>query len=561
MIIPALYEYYKNKKNMPPFGFTAERISFLIVLLDNNNWYISDCRIQDNNKLISSKKIVPSLGKSRSSGIVPNFLWDSAKYIFGIDEKRGSACLEKSIELHNDLLSKTNDVILHRVLTFLHNENNLNFIINREDYEDISTSNIAFAYENDDDSLELMTERNDVKKIWADYRCKDSNYKTQCLVTGENTSVALLHPSIKGVRGGNSTGTAMVSFNQESFIHHGKSQNINAPISIEVAHGYTTALNHLLNPINKRRIISGDDTIVFWSSIPSDFEDIFSKMNSKLDDEADVHQVRVFLENVCKGNIPNNIDTDINFNILVLTANSARLVVRSFYTNTVGDIIENIKQHYLDLNIVGLDYKPQIWQLLLATLRSGAKIKDLKNTQLPSQILKSTLIKQRYPYQLVDSILKRIRIEGNVSPIRAAILKAYLIRYNKFNKKEVYIKVGLNDEYKNTAYLLGRALAIIGRAQYISNPNSNTNIAQSLFGFAAATPNAAFKRLLPQMQYYLKKSSKNIWAEKLLSNILKDVKEIPRMLTSKEQVKFMLGYYHQKQEFFNKQEINENESN
>ena len=52
-----------------------------------------------------------------------------------------------------------------------------------------------------------------------------------CLVTGERAPLARLHPSIKGVRGAQSSGASIVSFNLDAFTSYGKEQGANAPVS------------------------------------------------------------------------------------------------------------------------------------------------------------------------------------------------------------------------------------------------------------------------------------------------------------------------------------------
>ena len=70
------------------------------------------------------------------------------------------------------------------------------------------------------------------------------------MVTGkENQPIAILHPSIKGVPGAQSSGASIVSFNERSFESYGndKAQGLNAPVSEYAAFAYGTALNYLLN--------------------------------------------------------------------------------------------------------------------------------------------------------------------------------------------------------------------------------------------------------------------------------------------------------------------------
>jgi CRISPR-associated protein Csd1 len=561
MIITALNEYYneciESNKKIAPFGFSEERLSFLVILREEGAWDIEDVRDSSGKKPIPARYIVPSLGKRLSIGVSPNFFWGSANYVFGISKKSNHKRVEKCFngfkEFHKELIDNIDDEILHRMLVFLENFN-ANIVKERDDIDNILSSYIAFAYEDHDDNTPiLMSDRPLAREAWINYRLHVDLPVGQCLSTGKIAPITLLHQGIAGIRGGQAR-SSLISFNTEAFIHHGKKSNLNAPISLEVSHGYTTALNYLLNPSNKRVIYIANDTIVFWSNKNSRFDDYFYMMNSKNDDEAEAGKLRAFLESVKKGKLIDSIDEESHFNILVLTSSISRIAVRFFYQNSVKNIVKNLKQHYNDIAIDGLTYIPSLWSILSSTLRNGENLSKISRTQLPSQLLKSTLTGTPYPQSLQASIINRIKIEGGISPLRAAMLKAYLIRSYNYRGKESCITMSLNYESKEVSYLLGRLLAVIGRDQYLSNPGSNTKTASSLFAFAAATPNAAFRRLLAQEQHYKRQDS-------LVGEILFQVEEIPKTLNLEEQTKFMLGYYHQRQEFFNNTKEKKDESN
>ena len=66
-----------------------------------------------------------------------------------------------------------------------------------------------------------------------------------------------------GVRGVQSSGAAIVSFNQEAFTSYGKKQGANAPVSEQAAFAYTTKA-HLPEAQNRRSTPA--DSIVEWST-------------------------------------------------------------------------------------------------------------------------------------------------------------------------------------------------------------------------------------------------------------------------------------------------------
>src|SRR5690606_14263978 len=97
-----------------------------------------------------------------------------------------------------------------------------------------------------------------------------------CLVTGQDEPIARLHePKIKGVRGGQSSGALLVSFNDSAYESYGKVQSYNAPVSELSTFKYANALNCLLAR-NDRRLSLGDATVVFWADRPSPLEEYAS---------------------------------------------------------------------------------------------------------------------------------------------------------------------------------------------------------------------------------------------------------------------------------------------
>ena len=108
----------------------------------------------------------------------------------------------------------------------------------------------------------------EIKKLWEQYISKDeAGIVGQCLITGEQKEIAKLHPSIKNVKGAQSSGAAIVSFNAKAYESYGKENGYIAPISKYAAFAYTTVLNHMLAN-QKQKIQIGDTTTVFWADSP-----------------------------------------------------------------------------------------------------------------------------------------------------------------------------------------------------------------------------------------------------------------------------------------------------
>ena len=112
---------------------------------------------------------------------------------------------------------------------------------------------------------------------------------------------------------------------------------------------------------------------------------------------------------------------------------------------------------------------------------------------------------------------------------------------------------------ENTAYRLGRLFALLERIQESANPNLNATIRDRYYGAASSTPVAVFTTLLRLKNAHLKKLSvgQSIWFEKQLGEVLGPIADFPAHLALQDQGRFALGYYHQRQALFTK---NDNQS-
>ena len=379
MIIKALYDYYiqnKEKNKLPDIGFSEEKISFLIVIDKEGGGQLIDIRQESNGKLWPKLMIVPTLGKARSSNIEPNFLWDKSDYILGISDKADNEKVSGRhtafVKLHTDLLQDCNSEVLKRVCKFL-NSGAKQIADISEDVDALFSANIALAYYTDTELPALISDLDESKSIWINRLLANEASEGYCVSTGIKGSVAILHPKIKGIKGAASLGASFLSFNQDSFRHHNKEQGLNAPINIEVVHGYTAALNYLLRPANRRMTHIVNDTVVFWSDGSPIFDDFFHMMHASSDDESIASEIEQILNKVKVGELPAGVDPSTPFNILSIATDTSgyRVVIKFFYINSIGVISDNIKRHYDDMEIIGLERVSSLWKIIAAVLKPG----------------------------------------------------------------------------------------------------------------------------------------------------------------------------------------------
>lgn len=590
MIIQALNDYYndylKNNPNytIPPFGFSTEKIYFALVINESGKLIdVKDLREKQNKKIIPKKLIVPAgdnrlpgLNIPRASAIKPHFMWDNTGYVLGTDSKKFEAFKEFQYEIGKDI----KDNGMQAVLKFINSWNPKN-AEQFKYWKEMEGTNIVFQL---DGERKFIHEHSAIKEKWLKYcEQRKTEYVDEafCLACGEKKSVAKIHPSIKNVRNAQSSGAAIISFNLDSFCSYNKEQSFNAPVSKKIAFSYTTALNYLLRFESRNKIQIGDTTTVFWTEgstpIINFLKDIINPINNQTDPD-----LRIFLEAVRDGKWPKSIEDskDMKFYILGLSPNASRLSVRFWYVSTVKDISIKLGQHFNDLAI-SKNYEnepefPGMWHLLheLASQRDIEKLSPL----LAGLFFKSILTGERYPANLLSIIINRIRAEQslknqttgkpreNVTYLRAAMIKAYIIRNSRFkNKKEREVSMSLNREENDIGYLLGRLFAACEKAQQDAlGKNINATIKDKFYSSSSTTPGAVFPRLLRLSQYHLRSIDNQAFRvsnDKLMQEIISNIPKFPPYLNLEEQGMFALGYYHQKQNFYKKIEKKEEESN
>ena len=124
--------------------------------------------------------------------------------------------------------------------------------------------------------------------------------------------------------------------------------------------------------------------------------------------------------------------------------------------------------------------------------------------------------------------------------------------------------MALNEESKDTAYLLGRLFSVLEAIQTDANPGINATIRERYFNSASAAPASVFPILIKLKNSHMKKLERDkmgskIYYEQLLTKIMGNLDAFPNRLSLEEQGKFILGYYHQTQKKYEKREEKTNE--
>jgi len=559
MILQSLCSYYDRLAASPHSsvagqGFSSEKVHFALVLDQSGKLVqILDLREVKGKRKIPRSAIVPQ-GAKKSVNIAASFLWGNTSYVLGADDKdrpqRTVECHDAFTELHRELLAVTDDDGARAVLAFLSSWNPED-ASTLSDWQEMLKGNLVFQLDGD---RCLIHERPRIQRVWlGSLKTREKGQAGTCLISGERSPIARLHPAIKGVNGAQSSGAALVSFNLDAFCSYGKDQNFNAPISESRASAYTKALNHLLASASNRVQI-GDTTAVFWTERASPIEGFFGLILDPRDTSSDDKDLAVFLESVRNGKLPTSIDGGVKFYILGLAPNASRLSVRFWHVSTVRDIGEKLGQHFRDLSMVrsfdsDQEY-PGMWRLLRET--SNQKSKDGPPPLLGGAVMQAILNGTPYPQSLLSAVVGRIRAEQNINYMRVAIIKAVLVRKARILNQETEVSMALDKENKSVAYLLGRLFAVLEKAQQDAIPGANTTIKDRFYGSASATPRTVFPQLMRLAQHHIEKSDYGRFRDKQIEEIVCEIEEFPAHLGLEQQGMFAIGYYHQRQDFYKK---------
>ncbi len=578
MILQALTEHYEalaaQGKIARP-GWADAKISFALCLGESGELErvasTKTEQTQGKKTVLAPQKLSLPAPVTRTAGVLSNFLWDNSSYILGVDAKgkpqRSLKCFEACKVLHHQVLDGVDSPGARALLAFLDRWDPAAAAEHpalKEDWEELTGgANLVFRYHGDYLHNDPM-----IRRAWQrHYDSSGEGPEMVCLVTGQKGPVEVVHPSIKGVAGGQTSGTALVSFNAPAFCSYGRDQSLNAPVSRYAAFAYTAALNCLLAD-REHLYRVGETTILFWakSGQPA-FQDFFAAMAFGGTACYDAGTLGGMLKSLLEGKPvlydETRLDPGMDFYILGISPNAARLSVRFFLRNSFGGFLGNVQRHNDRLEIIrpandSFESIPP-WKLVDATVNQNSKDKS-PSPVMTGEVLRAILTDTHYPASLLNGVTLRIRADHKVDRTRAAILKAYYLKKPHPDIPKEVLTVSLNPACDTPAYVLGRLFSVYEAIQSAANPGINTTIKDKYFNSAAATPAVIFPILGNLAQKHLKKlKSSNrglcVFYEKQLGEVasLLDT-SFPARMSLPQQGAFQLGYYHQTQDRYQKKE-------
>lgn len=598
MILQALNGYYERLASredggIAPPGYSYVPISFAVVLSpDGEVVDIQDLRrADDKGRPRAVSMLVPQPPKRSGKNPPPSFLADKTGYVFGVERDKTDKTKTRDNgpyraafrEYHERLLGDVDDEGAKALLAFIAKWAPAGFATLRY-ADELPDGNVVFRL---DGARGFLHERPAVRTVWDKLQGSSEARRGLCLVTGEEQPVARLHASIKGVRGAQTSGASIVSFNQDAFASFDKSQGDNAPVGERATFAYTTALNALLAEGSRQKLRIGDASTVYWAEADGAGSAETAEVAVQLmlePVEADAiandelrNRVMVLLEKGMPLEQPElKLDPDTRFYILGLAPNAARLSVRFWEMTTLGALGAAFHQHWQDLrmDLRGSQKLPSIAAL---ALRTAPARRDASGTMkysfddvsplLAGELTRAILSRGRYPASLLSTLVMRIRTDGHVDRLRIALIKAILVRAmrldNRLPHPEYLMRTDPNDP--RGPIRLGRLFALIERAQVTAlGGEINTTVKDKYLGAAAATPAQVFVGLLKNAQHHTKRlrngHSDAKWikgaghARRAGFGIERDIgllcgsfnEGFPQQQSIEEQGLFIVGYYQER---------------
>ena len=396
-----------------------------------------------------------------------------------------------------------------------------------------------------------LLESEELKQFWRRRRAADrpqaASRKRFCLATGELTEPVSTTEKIKGVPGGLAMGTNLISFDKASFTSFRLQQGENASISAAAELKVRSALNDLI----QRGLWQNEIVHLHWTR-EKDNSDPFDLIET-----ADEQDIRNLLEAPRTGQ-GQHVDAR-KYYAMSLSGNGGRIIVRDWLESTVPEVEQNVRQWFEDLTIV----RPEGGSVPRADFKLGYLLRGLVREkldelapQIRTQLLYAALRAAPLPLPALAAALRRQQIEtdNKTNPARLALIKACLLRQDRFNqrKERNNMTQSLNTESTDPAYLCGRLFSVFDRLQHLALGSVNAGVVERFYASASTTPSIVMGRLFRNAQNHLAKAGGGT-----AENVRKDLEAIsvqlgdhfPPSLDLEGQGRFALGYYHQKAKY------------
>lgn len=369
----------------------------------------------------------------------------------------------------------------------------------------------------------------------------------QCIVCGQHgQKMGLYIPlKLKGLPGGQSSGTTLVSINADAFESFGLPRGLTSRVCRTCGETFMQCLNALLSD-DQRHLSIGPLVYIFWTSGQAEFNP-FSYIR-----DPDPTKVRELIESVRTG-IDHKANTT-QYHIAALSASAARAVLRESM-DVSGPQLEKQIACWFELQTQvdpwgGKSRPLGVWRLAAAAYRDASKE---MTPDVPAALMRCALSGRSLPPSLLPRVIQRCRADHDsadrpVTYERAVLIRTLLTERNEWKAGEM---TDLDQTYVDPAYRSGRVLAVLEDIQRAALGKIGATVVDKYYGAASARPAIVLGKLIGDSQNHLGKLRKDkpglcAMFQEDLEQALAGMDTFPRTLALERQGMFALGYYHQR---------------
>lgn len=576
MLIKALNEYYdilaRNDKVCKE-GFSRQEITHMIMLRKDgtisdiiNVEQESEPDRKGKTKLQPISVVLPRRIDAR--GIASNIIEHRGRYIFGLIYDKDNDVYTTNNDTDN--VNQSHEVFVEKNLEFTESMQSdiviayRNFMLNWNPSEEVNNeyllnikkyfdkSRFIFALEGHPE-IKLHDMDGEISNKIAELQKESCTLQGNdiCSITGEKGKFSDIHNVVNGNK-------KVVCAKNSAEWSYGKTKSSNSSIIEPTMKRYTDALSILMAD-KKHNIYLDDMMVVFWAMSDGDSKetDLFASMLG-FDDKIDADEMNGILlkslNDVNQGKSPDftelDIDKNVEFYIVGIAPNVSRLAQKFIYRDKFGNIFSHIARHQADMMIVNSKGNIPMWRIF-RELKPPQSTNYTTPPPLMASVFGAIINGTRYPESLLENAVRRVKTDKSVNYVRAGIIKACINRKDRYSKNKEEIKMALDIENNNQAYLCGRLFAVLEKVQSDALPGLNRTIKDSYFASACANPSTVFPKLIKLSQYHIEKLDYKPKYKKLTGEIVDKLNgTFPKTLPLNAQGKFIIGYYQQMQDLY-----------
>lgn len=569
MILQALADY-ADTLELTPSGYEDTWVHWYIEL-DGTGHFRGFTPLFTEGKKVKRGRHMPMPVRTRAFGIVPLLLADKTSYVLGLHDPLKKGGVQRTTEEHRQFKDQvercwqaTQDPTVEAVGIFLDREVERCLEKLPPDLQlgDVLTFRVDGV---------LPTQAPVVRRYWQDTLSQAVGPSMICLVCGETRPVEVTMPlKVKGIPGGQSSGTALISANTDAFTSYGLTQSLVAPTCRSCGERFGKALNYLLRSADQSLVVGpiiylfwrragGDESLVTLLKDPpkedvltllSDLDALSRRLAVSSSVATDPAAVRSAFNAPRTGHSAglSAVSPD-TFYALALSASGGRAVVREWFEQTVQEALMHLRDWFVAQSLVD-PYGSEGNPLGVFTLASACyrEARDVRPATVQG-LITSALRGQPIPRGLLSLAVERNRLSQGVTRPRAALIKMALIGMRIVEEEKL---VSLDTNHQDAAYHCGRLMAQLENIQRQAVPGANQTLTDRYYGTASTAPAQIFGVLLKGAQNHLSRLRRDRRGayealERALESILGSVGDrFPSTLDLTRQGLFALGYYHQR---------------